>query len=201
MRYECTIPLMKVQDPAICKGFGALGKVLPNLPQSYEELRDFFEHSILDVFPALLEKDDPKLDLLDCEYFRLSAEKHYLSFARRAFEENGGHCYWVTDEFGKTDMQRYLYLLKLMDRIDEQIYTRQFDLREGHSLYRIDDPEILEFAIRSFLRELIGGALFFEIRPMAIVYSYDLSLPILTETTEDTAHYREIARSSGLFFR
>ena len=201
MKYECSIPVMKVQDPAICKNFGALGKVLPNLPQSYEELRDFFEHSILDVFPELLAKDDPQLELLDCEYFRLSAEKNYLAFARKAFEENGGRCYWVTEEFRKADMQRYLYLLKMMDRMDELIYTRQFDLREGHTLYRIDDIEILEFVVRNFLRELIGGALFFERRPMAILYSYDLSLPILTETAEDQAHYREIARSSGLYFR
>ncbi|WP_292663797.1 hypothetical protein [Nitratifractor sp.] len=201
MRYDCSIPVMKVQDPAICKGFGALGKLLPNLAQSYEELRDFFENAILDVFPGLLEKEDPKLELLDCEYFRLSAEKNYLAFARRIFEGNGGHCYWVTDEFSKADMQRYLYQLKLMDRMDEMIYSRQFDLKEGHSLYRIDDVEILEFAIRNFLRELIGGALFFETRPLAIIYGYDLSLPVLTETMEDQAHYREIARSSGLFFR
>jgi len=201
MKYDCSIPLMKVQDPAICKGFGSLGKVLPNLHQSLDELRDFFEHSILDVFPRLLDKEDPKLELLDCEYFRLAAEKNYLAFARRAFEENGGHCYWVTDEFRKADMQRYLFLLKMMDRMDELIYTRQFDLHEGHSLYRIEDLEILEFAVRNFLRELIGGALFFEKRPMALIYSYDLSLPVLTETPEDQTHYREIARSCGLYFR
>ena len=201
MKYDCSIPIMKVQDPAICEKFGALGKVLPNLPQGYDELYDFFEGATLDVFSELLDKEDPKLTLLDCEYFRFSAEKNYLAFGRRVFEENGGHCYWVTEEFSKVDMQRYLYLLKMMDRIDELIYTRQFDLREGHSLYRIDDVEILEFALRNFLREMVGGALFFERRPLAIVYSYDMSLPVLTENAKDLSHYREIARSSGLYFR
>jgi hypothetical protein len=201
MRYECTIPLMKAQDPRIVEGFGSLGKILPNAAESLEELRDFFEHYMLDVFPHLLPENDPRIALLDCEYFRLSAEKHYLEFARRAFRENGGYCYWHTQEFKQGDMQNYLYKIKLMDRIDEMIYSRQFEIREGNVLFRIEDIEILEFVVKYFLRELIGGALFFERRPLMIVYSYDLSLPVLMESAEDAAHYRELARSSGLYFR
>ncbi len=201
MRYECTIPLMKAQDPRLTERFGSLGKVLPNVAESLEELRDFFEHRILDVFPQLLPEEDPKVALLDCEYFRLSAEKHYLEFARRVLRENGGVCYWHTQEFKQGDMQNYLYKIKLMDRIDEMIYSRQFEIREGNTLFRIEDPEILEFVIKYFLRELIGGALFFDKRPLMIVYSYDLSLPVLCESAEDLTHYRELARSCGLYFR
>ena len=201
MRYECTIPLMKAQDPRLVESFGALGKVLPNVVEGLEELRDFFEHRILDVFPQLLPENDPKISLLDCEYFRLSAEKHYLEFARRVFRENGGYCYWHTQEFRQGDMQNYLYKIKLMDRIDEMIYSRQFEIREGNTLFRIEDPEILEFVVKYFLRELIGGALFFERRPLMIVYSYDLSLPLLAETPDDLLHYRELAGASGLHLR
>lgn len=201
MRYECVIPLMKAQDPRITEKFGPLGKILPNAAESLEELRDFFESAMLDVFPQLLPENDPRIKLLDCEYFRLSAERHYLEFARRVFRENGGACYWHTQEFKLGDMQNYLYKIKLMDRIDEMIYSRQFEIREGNVLFRIEDLEILEFAVKYFLRELVGGALFFEKRPLMIVYSYDLSLPVLTETPEDAAHYREIARSCGLYFR
>jgi len=201
MRYECTIPIMKAQDPRILERFGALGKVLPNMEESLEELRDFFDHAILDVFPQLLPENDPKISLLDCEYFRLAAEKHYLAFARRAFDENGGVCYWHTREFSQGDMQTYLYKIKLMDRIDEMLYSRQFEIKEGNTLFRIEDFEILEFALRGFLRELLKGAIFFERRPLALVANYDLSLPVLTEKAEDMAHYRELARSSGLYFR
>ncbi len=201
MRYECVIPIMKAQDPRITEKFGPLGRILPNAAESLEELRDFFEYAMLDVFPELLPENDPRIKLLDCEYFRLSAERHYLEFARRVFRENGGVCYWHTQEFKLGDMQNYLYKIKLMDRIDEMIYSRQFEIREGNVLFRIEDLEILEFAVRYFLRELIGGALFFEKRPLMLVYSYDLSLPVLTETPEDLAHYREIARAAGLYFR
>ena len=201
MRYECVIPIMKAQDPRITEKFGPLGRILPNAAESLEELRDFFEYAMLDVFPELLPENDPRIKLLDCEYFRLSAERHYLEFARRVFRENGGVCYWHTQEFKLGDMQNYLYKIKLMDRIDEMIYSRQFEIREGNLLFRIEDLEILEFAVKYFLRELIGGALFFEKRPLMLVYSYDLSLPVLTETPEDLAHYREIARAAGLYFR
>ena len=201
MRYECVIPIMKAQDPRITEKFGPLGRILPNAAESLEELRDFFEYAMLDVFPELLPENDPRIKLLDCEYFRLSAERHYLEFARRVFRENGGVCYWHTQEFKLGDMQNYLYKIKLMDRIDEMIYSRQFEIREGNVLFRIEDLEILEFAVKYFLRELIGGALFFEKRPLMLVYSYDLSLPVLTETPEDLAHYREIARAAGLYFR
>ena len=201
MRYECVIPIMKAQDPRITEKFGPLGRILPNAAESLEELRDFFEYAMLDVFPQLLPENDPRIKLLDCEYFRLSAERHYLEFVRRVFRENGGVCYWHTQEFKLGDMQNYLYKIKLMDRIDEMIYSRQFEIREGNVLFRIEDLEILEFAVKYFLRELIGGALFFEKRPLMLVYSYDLSLPVLTETPEDLAHYREIARAAGLYFR
>jgi len=201
MRYECIIPIMKAQDSKITEKFGALGKILPKVNESFDDIKDFFEYAILDIFPERLSKDNPRIKLLDCEYFRLSAERNYLEFAKRLFRENAGLCYWYTEEFKFAQMQSYLYKIKLMDRIDEMIYLRQFEISEGNVLFRIEDLEILEFAIKYFLRELIGGTLFFEKRPLMILYNYDLLLPLLIETPEDKAHYKEIARSCGLYFR
>ncbi len=201
MRYECIIPIMKALDPKITEKFSALGKILPKADESFDDIKDFFEYAILDIFPERLSQDDPRIKLLDCEYFRLSAERNYLEFAKQLFRENAGLCYWHTEEFKFAQMQSYLYKIKLMDRIDEMIYLRQFEISEGNVLFRIEDLEILEFAIKYFLRELIGGTLFFEKRPLMIIYNYDLSLPLLTETPEDKAHYKEIARSCRLYFR
>jgi len=201
MRYTCDIPMMKVQDPDLIRRFGSLGKILPNVSEKLEELRDFFESAVLDVFPNLLPENDPRLALLDCEYFRLSAEKHYREFVRRVFRENGGCCYWHTTEFKTAEMQSFLYKIKMMDRRDEMIYARQFELKEGHTLFRIEDAEILEFAVTGFLRELISGAIYFDRRPLMLIYNYDLSLPVLTESADDQAHYRELARACGLYFR
>ncbi|WP_457606523.1 hypothetical protein [Nitratifractor sp.] len=201
MKYECEIPLLKVQDPDLCRSFGSLGKLLPQLSDKFEELRDFFDYAILDIFPGLLEKEDPRLSLLDCEYFRLDVESNYLRFARELLVGNGGACYWHTEEFKRADMQRYLFLLKMMDRKDELIYTRQFDLKEGHTLYRIEDPELLDFVVRNFLRELIGGTLFFERHGVALLFGYDLSLPLLMEGQKGRDYCREIARSCDLHLR
>ncbi|WP_456433151.1 hypothetical protein [Nitratifractor sp.] len=201
MRYECTIPLMQAQDPGITSGFGALGKLLPSASESLDELRDFFENAMLDVFPELLPENDPRIGLLDCEFFRFSAERHYLDFIRKVFVENGGVCYWHTKEFYGTDLQNYLYKIKLMDRIDEMIYSRQFEIRKGNTLFKITDVQILEFVIRGFLRELLDGALYFPRRPLMVAYSYDLSLPVLCESAEDLTHYRGMAREAGLYFR
>jgi hypothetical protein len=201
MRYTCDIPLMQVQDPDASSRFGALGKILPSVSERLDDLKDFFESAVLDVFPDILPENDSRLALLDCEYFRLSAEKYYKEFVRKVFRENGGVCYWHTQEFKRGDMQNYLYKIKLMDRIDEMIYSRQFEIREGNTLFRIENMEILEFVIKYFLRELVGGALFFGKRPFMIVYNYDLSLPVLTESVDDQEYYRELARASGLYFR
>ncbi|MBL1229822.1 hypothetical protein IW492_11325 [Enterococcus sp. BWB1-3] len=157
----------------------------------------------LDTFSKVLTSDDPKMELLDNEYFKLNQEDKFFRFIEEVFELNKRKCYIDLGVFSnKAEVIDLLTNLKRnLDQIDGYILFNQVDILEKshQSIYLIDDVNLLKLIFKCFLREKLWNALYFGEIPMIIKTNYDINLPIIFENKRVQKIYEEIANCNQLF--
>lgn len=161
---------------------------------------------ILDFFEFRMEENDPRLDLLSNDYFRLSQENKYLSLIEEIFKVNNHTAY--IDFVNFSDKAKLLQFLESrlnrLDRIDTYILLNQMDIltNPGNSgLYLIEDLNLLKLFVKGFLREIFWCNLYFPKKPIIIGSGYDLGLITIIKNSEDKQLYQKLAAKNELFFR
>ncbi|MDR1008488.1 MAG: hypothetical protein LBL65_08040 [Campylobacteraceae bacterium] len=162
-----------------------------------------YPHKILDVFDCVLDRLDPRIELLSNEYFRLSQEYRYLGFIEEVFDLNGKKCY-VDAIFNENSHLTFRRELCCFDEIDKFILLRQLTTFSniGHKKdYLIDDVNLAKMFIRGMLRESWQYSLYFDKNPLLVMGNYDLSLPLIFKNEKDIKIYEKIASKYGLYVR
>lgn len=161
--------------------------------------------NILDVFEHTMNQDDPRVNLLTNDYFRLSQESKYLTFFEKVFELNDNQAY--IDLGGEADKDKIIKIIERqsegLDKIDKLILLNQVDVMNdvNNYIYKIENINILKSFVKGFLREKIWNSLYFSSHPMLLIANYDLSLPIIVDNTQDKTIYEKMATENDLFFR
>jgi hypothetical protein len=201
------VPLMKPIE------FDLIGEYLQNISEDentdwndiYEAIQAKYPNVTLDVFDKALDKDDPKAELLDSDYFRLSQEYKYLNFFEDIFALNDNKCYAAVGFSQGTYFHTIsLHALNLFDAIDRIMYLHQIvtlgkDINSEHFL--IDDVNLGKMCFKGMLREFYRNYLYFDKISLTIWGSFDLSLPITFKNAADLRKYEKIANKRGLYFR
>ncbi|OEG19656.1 hypothetical protein BCR23_01360 [Enterococcus quebecensis] len=163
-----------------------------------------YKKVVLDVFNKPMLKEDPRLDLLSNNYFKLSQESKFLCFIKKVFELNREKCYIDLGTFGNNqDLIEFLISQeKLFDQIDKYIILKQIEIlrKSKEPIYLIDDLNVLNMFFKGFLRESLWSSLYFNTVPLIIKTNYDISIPLIFQSEEDKKVYEKIAHESGLFF-
>ncbi|MGX7412799.1 hypothetical protein [Enterococcus caccae] len=163
-----------------------------------------YEKVVLDVFNKPMVKEDPRLDLLSNNYFKLSQESKFLYFIKKVFELNRGKCYIDLGTFeNNQDVIEFLISQeKYVDQIDKYIILNQIEILKNSKepIYLIDNLNVLNMFFKCFLRESLWSSLYFNTVPLIIKTNYDISVPLIFQNEEDKKVYEKIANESELFF-
>ncbi|ALS00170.1 hypothetical protein ATZ33_01890 [Enterococcus silesiacus] len=158
----------------------------------------------LDIFNKPMTNEDPRLNLLSNDYFKLNQETKFLCFIKKVFELNKEKCYidLGTFENNQTLMEFLINQEKHLDQIDKYILLNQIEILKTskNTIYLIDDLNLLTMFFKGFLRECLWSSLYFNTVPLIIKTNYDISLPLVFQNEEDKKRYEKIANESGLFF-
>lgn len=160
---------------------------------------------VLDVFRYTMDTDDPRLDLLSNDYFRLSQEDKYLKFIENVFYLNEEKVY--VDFVYFSDENKILQFIEnrmsRLDRIDSYILLNQIDImrKDQNDMYLIEDLNLLKLFIKCFLREILWCNLYFPKHPMIVSTGYDLGLPVIVKDKQDKENYIKMAEDSRLFLK
>ncbi|MGX7263950.1 hypothetical protein ACWOEF_08135 [Enterococcus crotali] len=158
----------------------------------------------LDVFNKPMAKEDPRLDLLSNNYFKLSQESKFLCFIKKVFELNREKCYIDLGVFGNNqDLIEFMTSQeKYFDQIDKYILLNQIEILKNSKdpIYLIDNLNVLNMFFKCFLRESLWSSLYFNTVPLIIKTNYDISIPLIFQNEADKKVYEKIANESELFF-
>jgi len=169
-----------------------------------EAITKQYPNVILDVFEAVLDTKDERIELLSNEYFRLYQEDKYLSFAEEVFALNDNKCY-INWTFNATDSFEEYILRKIsdFDAIDKRIFLHQvmqFCTSRCEN-FMIDDIVLLKMFLKGILRETLSIDIYFAKKPLLLCSNYDLSLPMVFKNSDDIKMYEKIANKYNLYFR
>ncbi|ALS38806.1 hypothetical protein ATZ35_11405 [Enterococcus rotai] len=158
----------------------------------------------LDIFNKPMTNEDPRLNLLSNDYFKLSQETKFLYFIKKVFELNKEKCYIDLGIFENSQILTEFLINqeKHLDQIDKYILLNQIEVLKTskNTVYLIDDLNLLNMFFKGFLRESLWSSLYFNTVPLIIKTNYDISLPLVFQNEEDKKRYEKIANESGLFF-
>lgn len=159
---------------------------------------------VLDIFNKPMTNEDPRLNLLSNDYFKLSQETKFLYFIEKVFELNKEKCYIDLGIFENSQILTEFLINqeKHLDQIDKYILLNQIEVLKTskNTVYLIDDLNLLNMFFKGFLRESLWSSLYFNTVPLIIKTNYDISLPLVFQNEEDKKRYEKIANESGLFF-
>ncbi len=196
MKKSCLPPLPKpTEKPRALEVFGGeLWSEEGDLraPKGYRLL-------YLDRFAHPLDRDDPRMEMVEGWYCRLAAERSYLGFFEALFAKNGGEAllFGLGADFSDPDV--CVDKMERLDRIDSYIVLRLHKDLVRSEVYVVDDVTLLGFFVRGFLREAIDGGLYFENLDLAVIAGHDMVLPLFLGS--DGAVYRELAARWKLWLR
>ncbi len=176
-----------------------------NYEEMLDEGREKYQVSILDVFKRTMTADDPRLELLSNEYFRLSQEDKYVQFISKVFELNEQEAY-IDFSGTKNRIELINFIenkMRKLDKIDKLILINQVDVlnNDENDIYMINDLPILKVFIKGFLRETLWNSIVFRKYPLILVAGYDLSIHAIFKDNHDKTVYEKIANASNLYLR